>query len=404
MTRTTHHDFGVPSSRSRRGLLPVAAVLLAVPCALGLSAPGAVAAVQADDVFPTQAQVDAAKANAAQAAAMVSQIEAQYAAASSRLLVLQQQVSAAMAAVAAAQSLLQSRTAELEDAETTAADARTRQSEATQALRRDAAVMYQEQVGGLGQLSVLLGEGGPQRVADYTSAMTHVATQRQANVDLASDSANIAAEATRRASVARAQQQQAKEEADRAQAQAQVQVDGAQAETNRIQAEQDRRVADLANLRQVAVQVEQDRQDGLAREAARIAAQRAAAEAAARAQQRPAQGSWPSPPSAPTGGGGDPRATARSLLSTYGWGADQWSCLNQLWIGESGWNWSATNASSGAYGIPQSLPASKMASAGADWLTNPTTQVIWGMGYIRDRYGSPCAAWSFWLSQSPHWY
>ena len=69
---------------------------------------------------------------------------------------------------------------------------------------------------------------------------------------------------------------------------------------------------------------------------------------------------------------------------------------------ESGWNYRATNASSGAYGLVQALPGSKMASAGADWQTNPATQIKWGLNYMNSRYGSPCGAWSFW--QSHHWY
>ena len=71
----------------------------------------------------------------------------------------------------------------------------------------------------------------------------------------------------------------------------------------------------------------------------------------------------------------------------------QWPCLYDLWQQESGWNVYADNPSSGAYGIPQSLPGDKMASAGADWATNPTTQIIWGLGYIKSVYGTPCAAW-----------
>ncbi len=69
---------------------------------------------------------------------------------------------------------------------------------------------------------------------------------------------------------------------------------------------------------------------------------------------------------------------------------------------ESSFNPTARNASSGAYGLAQSLPASKMASAGADWQTNPATQTKWGLSYMTDRYGSPCKAWAFW--QSHHWY
>lgn len=99
---------------------------------------------------------------------------------------------------------------------------------------------------------------------------------------------------------------------------------------------------------------------------------------------------------------GDPRDIARALLPQFGFSSDQFGCLDSLWMRESGWNPSAQNSSSGAYGIPQSLPGSKMASAGADWATNPATQIEWGLGYIRDRYGSPCGAWGH--SESYGWY
>ncbi|WP_371498851.1 lytic transglycosylase domain-containing protein [Kitasatospora sp. NBC_00374] len=80
----------------------------------------------------------------------------------------------------------------------------------------------------------------------------------------------------------------------------------------------------------------------------------------------------------------------------------QFQCFSQIVKRESGWDYTATNASSGAYGLVQALPGSKMASAGADWRTNPATQIKWGLKYMNDRYGSPCGAWSFW--QSHHWY
>lgn len=97
------------------------------------------------------------------------------------------------------------------------------------------------------------------------------------------------------------------------------------------------------------------------------------------------------------------KATAQALgASKYGWGDDQFSCLVSLWQKESGWNYQAENASSGAAGIPQALPGSKMASAGSDWETNATTQVTWGLDYIKRGYGTPCAAWSH--SQSVNWY
>ncbi|MFJ4787182.1 peptidoglycan DD-metalloendopeptidase family protein [Streptomyces sp. NPDC088794] len=100
------------------------------------------------------------------------------------------------------------------------------------------------------------------------------------------------------------------------------------------------------------------------------------------------------------------KAYAKGMLGQYGWGPSEFPALEKLWTGESGWRWNAENKSSGAYGIPQSLPGSKMASAGADWRTNAATQIRWGLGYIHDRpdYGSPSAAYSKWLARSPHWY
>lgn len=97
------------------------------------------------------------------------------------------------------------------------------------------------------------------------------------------------------------------------------------------------------------------------------------------------------------------KAAARDIAAAeYGWGDDQFGCLSNLWTKESGWNYRATNPSSGAYGIPQSLPGSKMASVGADWQTNPVTQIRWGLQYIAAAYGTPCAAWGH--SQAVNWY
>jgi resuscitation-promoting factor RpfB len=78
----------------------------------------------------------------------------------------------------------------------------------------------------------------------------------------------------------------------------------------------------------------------------------------------------------------------------YRWAGSQWTCLNKLWTRESGWQMVWNTAGSGAYGIPQSLPASKMASAGADYMTNPATEIKWGLGYIESTYTTPCDAWA----------
>ncbi len=121
----------------------------------------------------------------------------------------------------------------------------------------------------------------------------------------------------------------------------------------------------------------------------------------------------PTAVAAPASGGGwrppfvspDPgsaQAIAYDMVLARGWGDDQFACLVALWKKESGWRVNAYNAGSGAYGIPQALPGSKMASAGADWETNPATQIAWGLGYVGGRYGTPCGAWDH--SQRTGWY
>jgi len=110
-------------------------------------------------------------------------------------------------------------------------------------------------------------------------------------------------------------------------------------------------------------------------------------------------------PTAPAAGVPDPdsaQAIAYGMLKSMGLGDEEYSCLVALWNRESHWNVFAQNSSSGAYGIPQALPGDKMASAGADWATNPATQITWGLGYIQSRYGTPCGAWAH--SEDVGWY
>jgi hypothetical protein len=95
---------------------------------------------------------------------------------------------------------------------------------------------------------------------------------------------------------------------------------------------------------------------------------------------------------------GSPQQIARQLIGD----SSQFQCFSNIVSHESGWNYRAVNAGSGAYGLVQALPGTKMASAGADWQTNPATQIKWGLSYMDGRYGSPCAAWSFWQAHS--WY
>jgi len=98
----------------------------------------------------------------------------------------------------------------------------------------------------------------------------------------------------------------------------------------------------------------------------------------------------------------DPRTLAKALMPLFGMSTSDFSCVDSIWSQESGWNVHADNPYSSAYGIPQALPGSKMASAGPDWQNSAETQIKWGLGYIKSRYGSPCAAWSF--KRAHGWY
>lgn len=89
------------------------------------------------------------------------------------------------------------------------------------------------------------------------------------------------------------------------------------------------------------------------------------------------------------------RKTGCALMLSAGFKIDQMPCLDKLWTKESGWNHKASNSSSGAYGIPQALPGSKMGSIASDWRTNPATQIKWGLGYVKGRYNTPCGAWTY---------
>jgi hypothetical protein len=148
--------------------------------------------------------------------------------------------------------------------------------------------------------------------------------------------------------------------------------------------------------------------------AAKAAAAKAAAAKAAAAQQQAAQqqaaqqqapqqqaAQAPAQPAA-TAPSGSPQQVAEQMLSQFGWSSSQFACLQPLWAHESGWNVYASNPGSGAYGIPQALPGSKMASAGPDWQSDAATQIRWGLQYIQGTYGSPCAAWSH--EEADGWY
>jgi hypothetical protein len=139
--------------------------------------------------------------------------------------------------------------------------------------------------------------------------------------------------------------------------------------------------------------------------ATNLAARKATATAAARtaavqggATAQPGQTASATVPAAL----GSPRQIAQAMLASFGWAPSQFSCLDPLWEHESDWSVTAANPGSGAFGIPQALPGSRMASAGPDWQTSAATQIKWGLQYIKGTYGSPCAAWA--NEQATGWY
>ncbi|HEX2774923.1 MAG TPA: lytic transglycosylase domain-containing protein [Micromonosporaceae bacterium] len=164
-----------------------------------------------------------------------------------------------------------------------------------------------------------------------------------------------------------------------------------------------RRLAELEAARKAAeaARAEAERVRKAEAEASRKKrAAAAAASATATATSAPKAYAGPIPASCSSYSGN--RKIGCAILLQQGFGLDQMPCLDKLWTKESGWNHEASNPSSGAYGIPQALPGSKMGTVADDWRTNPATQIKWGLGYITDRYGTPCDAWAH--SQATGWY
>lgn len=160
-----------------------------------------------------------------------------------------------------------------------------------------------------------------------------------------------------------------------------------------------RAAAELAARKAAAERAARKKREAAEKAAAeKAAAEKAAAEAAAEKASKPYDGPIPASCNEYSGN----RAIGCAMLLDTGFSIDQMPCLDKLWNKESGWNHKASNPSSGAYGIPQALPGSKMGTVADDWRTNPATQIEWGLGYIKGRYGTPCKAWAH--SQDVGWY
>jgi len=346
--------------------------------------------------YPTWDQVNAAKANeqakqaeVASITALLDGLEAESARLADEALQRGQEYLKATYDLQAATGYADTLSAQ---ADTATADA----DRATAQLGKLAAQLYRSS--GDSTLNLILNQNDSDSLLYQLGTMSKI-TEQTALIQASAESARNTAEAlTKQAQTAEAERDRLAQEADArlqdakaAQADADAQLASAQVTSSTL-------VAQLSSLKDTTVQVETAYRAGEAAKAEEQARQRAAAAAT------DAPGSAWVPSSSEIASPAEAQAYAQSILGNYGWGGDQYSCLVRLWIGESGWRVNAYNESSGAYGIPQSLPASKMASVGADYVTSASTQIIWGMNYISDRYGSPCNALSQWTARNPHWY
>jgi hypothetical protein len=346
------------------------------------------------DTYPSWNDVQAAKSNAAAAQAEVDRINGLLAS-------LQTAANAAgdlavkrLGEYGKAEADLQSATAKAQDLAQSAADASAR---ADTLRARSGTLTEQLSRAGASSVSVRLflspSAGSSDSLLYQLGAMSKLADQASSLFAQANAQRNVAASLSAQATAAQKIRDQLAVEAKTALEAATAAKAAADAQLADQKTHAATLYAQLASLKNTAASVEQKYAEGVA--------------AAQAAQQAANPGGGANGFAPPPGMVVDPAAAqayASSRLAAFGWGQDQMSCLIKLWNHESGWRADAYNTASGAYGIPQAWPASKMSSAGSDWMTNQNTQVNWGLDYINRSYGSPCAAWTFEMSHNPNWY
>ena len=435
------------STSARRRLVAAGAGTVLVLCA-ALASPMAASAYDPAD-YPSWSDVEAAKSSESATAAEVDRITAILADLRDQAAVLTDAAIARASEADTAQSALDEATQRVTALEERAAAARSDADAAKEQAGRLAAQLYRN--GGTdATLNLLVGGEQSDQLLYRLGTMSQLTLQTSRLQDDAETTENAATALAGQAEQARTERLTLVSAAQDALATAQA----AQSEADAKVADQEQYSSQLyeqlASLKNTTAALEEEFATGQEAKAAFEEQERLAREAAEAEARRQRAARAPSAPSAPapaapssrggnSGSGpvelGDDDASgknssaktiaalgtyagrtdgmspaqaqnyARSVMGVHGWGQDQVdSCLIPLWNGESGWRWNALNRSSGAYGIPQALPASKMATYGADYQTNAATQVDWGLAYISDRYGSPCAAWSAWNNRSPHWY
>lgn len=363
---------------------------------------GPAVAVDADDEYPTWAEVRAALNSEAASEAEYERLELALTRAQSEAATAAKNADAAAAAAQRADQDLQRATERESALQKGAKQAQDELTENSEALARMVSWLYVNGTG-LSSASELIASQNPE---DFMSKLS-TATQISGTWNVLSE--NAAAELNN-ASALQEQADAAKHERERLAEEAAATAEAAVA----ARSEADAAVAlalersetmyeQLATLRGTTAEIERLYQVG----------QTVAADQAEQQRQREnaAQTSGSGGSGGSGGGSGQivvnpaaAQAYARSRLGAHGWADSQFSCLVSLWNGESGWRADARNPYSGAYGIPQSYPAEKLAAAGADWRTNANTQIDWGLAYIKAAYGSPCVAWNTWQARNPHWY
>ncbi|MGW9630136.1 aggregation-promoting factor C-terminal-like domain-containing protein [Agromyces sp. NPDC055520] len=375
--------------RARPGYAGVAATLIAAALVLPASPAFGDDYPSWDEVAAAKANVASREAEAARIGALVASLETTAAALGDAAV----EAAGVSAAAAAALATAEQRASTLAT-QSTAADAAALAS--GERLGRVGAVLARS--GGADVTLRLLFDGdgsvdllqGLSRAAQVTKLYGGIADAAEA---AKAESASLSAQAD----VAERERSRLADAAAAAAAEAESAHEAAEAELAGQRVVVDTLYAQLASLRDSTAALERQYEAG---EQLRQAAEARQLAAAAAAEAGGDVGSAP-PPGVVVDTAGA-KAYAAGAVARYGWGSGEYQCLVQLWTRESSWRADAYNASSGAYGIPQSLPGSKMASAGADWRTNAATQIEWGLSYISGRYGSPCGAWAH--SERFNWY
>lgn len=378
---------------------PIFRALSALVLTLAL---GAVAAPAHAEEYPSWGEVEAAKASvaareaeSARITSLVDRLEGEAGVLGDAAVEAASVAASAEAARSAATDRAATLRTATEHAAQTAAATRTEFGRLTAVLAR---------TGGAEVTLQLLFTGDERDAAELLDGLSQSARLADLYASVAAAAESARAEyraASEQADVAEQERSRLAEAAEQASAEAEAAHSAAEARLAEQRTALDTLYAQLASLRDRSVELERRYRVG---EQARLeseARERAAAEAAAADSRGGGDGSGAPAPGVVV----DPaaaKAYARGAVARYGWGAGEYDCLVRLWTRESSWRADAYNASSGAYGIPQSLPGSKMAAAGADWRTNAATQIEWGLSYISDRYGAPCGAWAH--SERFNWY